>query len=56
MKKIKFIFSSYTEPEISEIFEFDESEPEYAINEVFEEWFINELDRHGIEGYFEEID
>lgn len=56
MKKIKFEFINNQEEPIIEIFEFDEAEPEVIINAIFKEWFFNELDRAGIEGYLEKID
>lgn len=56
MKKIKFSFINNNEPEISEIFEFDEATLQVIINDTFTEWFFDELDRQGIEGYYEEVD
>ena len=56
MKKIKFSFINNNELKVSEIFEFDEAMPEVIIKADFEEWFFDELDRQGIEGYYEEID
>lgn len=56
MKKIKFSFINNKEPEVSEIFEFDEAMPEVIIKADFEDWFFNKLDENGIEGYREEID
>lgn len=56
MKKIKFEFINNQKEPITEVFEFDEATPEVIINSFFREWFFNELDRAGIEGYLEEID
>lgn len=56
MKKVKFSFVNNRRPEISEVFGFDEDETEEVIDEVYKEWFYNELDRAGIEGHYEEID
>lgn len=56
MKKVKFEFdNSYRSP-IIEIFEFDDDTTTIEIENEFNEWFYNELDRTGIEGHYEEID
>ena len=56
MKKVKFEFSNSFETPITEVFEFEENATEAEIEKVFEEWYFNELDRAGIEGYYEEIE
>lgn len=56
MKKIKFEFINNQQEPITEVFEFDKVTPQVIINDTFKEWFFNELDRAGIEGYYEEID
>lgn len=55
MRKVKFEFSeSFTIP-VTEVFEFEDDITEHEIEKEFREWFFNELDRAGIEGYFEEV-
>ena len=56
MKKIKFEFFNNSQQPVTEIFEFDEAMPEVMIRRYFDEWFFNELDRAGIEGYYEEVE
>lgn len=56
MKKIKFEFDNGFQQPITEIFEFKNDTSIEEIAKYFDEWFYNELDRHGIEGHFEEID
>ena len=56
MKKVKFEFNNSFETPIIEVFEFEENATETEIEKVFEEWYFNELDRAGIEGYFEEVE
>lgn len=56
MKKIKFEFSNAFENPVTEIFEFEDDATEAEIEKEFDEWFYNELDRAGIEGYYEETE
>lgn len=56
MKKVKFEFSNAFENPVTEIFEFEDDATEAEIEKEFDEWFYNELDRAGIEGYYEETE
>ena len=55
MKKVKFKFSDSYQIPVTEVFEFEDKVTEAEIEKEFDEWFFNELDRAGIEGYFEEV-
>ena len=55
MKKVKFEFSNSYQIPVTEVFEFEDKVTEAEIEKEFDEWFFNELDRAGIEGYFEEV-
>lgn len=56
MKKVKFEFSDSYQMPVTEVFEFEDDVAAAEIEKEFNEWFFNELDRAGIEGYFEEIE
>lgn len=56
MKKVKFEFSNSFETPVKEVFEFEDDTTPAEIEKEFEEWFFNELDRAGIDGYFEEVE
>lgn len=56
-KKYKFEFSNGrgSMNDVTEIFELDENLSEEEIDEVFREWYFNELDCAGIEGNWIEV-
>ena len=53
-KKYKFEFCDGRNNE-SEIVELDENLTEDEVDEVFEEWYYNQLDIAGIEGTWDEV-
>ena len=54
-KKYKFEFCDGRNNE-SEIIELDENLTEDEVQEVFTEWYSNELDMAGIEGTWDEVE
>ena len=51
--KVDFYFTKYGQPEIKETFFFLDNATEQEIEQEFEQWWFNELDRAGIEGHYE---
>lgn len=54
--KIKFYFRQAFQPAVTEIFEFEKGTTTEEIDEVYNEWYYNEINRAGIERFYEEIE